>query len=121
MNKIQVQRDMDEICFEKVKSHVQKGNQCLVFVHTRHGTLKTATYLRDETIKAGLMNMFSTPVDVYQKKIIESARNKQLQTLVFDGFAIHHAGLLRHDRNLVEKMFKEGVIKVLVCTATLAW
>lgn len=121
MNKMQVLRDMDEICFERVKSHVQRNNQCLVFVHTRHGTLKTATYLKDEAIKAGLINLFATPVDIYQKKIIESARNKQLQTLIFDGFAIHHAGLLRHDRNLVEKMFKEGVIKVLVCTSTLAW
>lgn len=38
-----------------------------------------------------------------------------------DGFGIHHAGMLRQDRNLVEKYFLEGYIKVLVCTATLAW
>ena len=25
------------------------------------------------------------------------------------------------DRNLVERMFSEGFVKVLVCTATLAW
>lgn len=120
-NKLQVQKDMDEICFEKVSKHVQRGNQCLIFVHTRHGTQKTATYLKDEAIKNGMLDIFSTPVDMYQKKLIESARNNQLQNLIFDGFATHHAGLLRHDRNLVEKMFKEGVIKVLVCTATLAW
>lgn len=29
--------------------------------------------------------------------------------------------MLRQDRNLVEKAFKEGLIKVLVCTSTLAW
>ena len=34
---------------------------------------------------------------------------------------IHHAGLLRQDRNLVEKYFSDGFIKCLVCTATLAW
>ena len=38
-----------------------------------------------------------------------------------DGFGIHHAGMLRQDRNLVEKYFGEGHVKVLVCTATLAW
>ena len=29
--------------------------------------------------------------------------------------------MLRKDRNLVEKLFSDGLIKVLVCTATLAW
>lgn len=38
-----------------------------------------------------------------------------------EGFGIHHAGMLRQDRNLVERYFSEGFIKVLVCTATLAW
>ena len=37
------------------------------------------------------------------------------------GFGIHHAGMLRSDRNLVEKLFSQGFIKVLCCTATLAW
>ena len=41
---------------------------------------------------------------------------------MFDyGFSIHNAGLLRKDRNLVEKLFLDGHIKVLVSTATLAW
>lgn len=35
--------------------------------------------------------------------------------------SVHHAGMLRSDRNLVEKYFSEGLIKVLVCTSTLAW
>ena len=29
--------------------------------------------------------------------------------------------MLRQDRSLVERLFSEGLIKVLVCTATLAW
>jgi activating signal cointegrator complex subunit 3 len=95
VNKVQVQKDMDEVCFDKVCKQVQRNNQCMVFVHTRHGTLKTANYIRDEAIKAGLLNLFITPVDFYQKKLIESVRNKPLQTLMFDGIGIHHAGLLR--------------------------
>lgn len=38
-----------------------------------------------------------------------------------DGFGIHHAGMLRQDRTLMENMFSRGYLKVLVCTATLAW
>ena len=29
--------------------------------------------------------------------------------------------MLRSDRNLVERLFGEGLLKVLCCTATLAW
>ena len=49
------------------------------------------------------------------------SRNKQMKELFVDGFSIHHAGMLRQDRNLVERYFAAGHIKVLVCTATLAW
>lgn len=34
---------------------------------------------------------------------------------------VHHAGMLRNDRTLTEQLFESGLIKVLCCTATLAW
>lgn len=41
---------------------------------------------------------------------------------LFDlGFGMHHAGMLRPDRSLTERLFSEGLLRVLVCTATLAW
>ena len=49
------------------------------------------------------------------------SRNKQLKEMFPDGFGIHHAGMLRQDRTMVEDLFAKGFIKVLVCTATLAW
>ena len=36
-------------------------------------------------------------------------------------FAIHHAGMSREDCGLVEELFANGSIQVLICTATLAW
>lgn len=56
---------------------------------------------------------------IYEK--VQRSRNKQLREMFPDGFSIHHAGMLRQDRNLVESLFSRGFIKVLVCTATLAW
>lgn len=44
-----------------------------------------------------------------------------MRDLFKDGFSTHHAGMLRPDRNLVERLFSDGLVKVLVCTATLAW
>ncbi|KAJ6386841.1 hypothetical protein OIU78_016717 [Salix suchowensis] len=37
------------------------------------------------------------------------------------GFAIHHAGMTRGDRQLVEERFRDSHLQVLVSTATLAW
>ena len=45
----------------------------------------------------------------------------ELQDLLKYGFAVHHAGLSRADRMLVEDLFADGHIQVLVSTATLAW
>ena len=50
-------------------------------------------------------------------RLVDSELNKLLPQAL--GF--HHAGMLRADRNVVERLFLEGDIKVLVATATLAW
>lgn len=36
------------------------------------------------------------------------------------GLAIHHAGLVSDDRNIIEELFIKGLIPVLLCTSTLA-
>lgn len=52
---------------------------------------------------------------------MNSAKSRELQNFLQNGIGIHHAGLLRSDRNLTEKMFSQGHIRLLICTATLAW
>ena len=52
---------------------------------------------------------------------IQRSRNKEMREMFPSGFGIHHAGMLRTDRSLMESMFSRGYLKVLVCTATLAW
>jgi len=54
-------------------------------------------------------------------KRVSESRNREVQNLFKTGMGIHHAGMLRSDRSLTEEMFAAGVIKILCCTATLAW
>lgn len=54
-------------------------------------------------------------------KEVSKSRNKEMRSLFTRGFGIHNAGMLRSDRNLVEKYFECGLLRVLCCTATLAW
>ncbi|TBU07579.1 hypothetical protein CWI38_2381p0010, partial [Hamiltosporidium tvaerminnensis] len=41
--------------------------------------------------------------------------------LLYIGIGIHHGGLQSNVRNLIEYLFKKGVISILVSTSTLAW
>ena len=45
---------------------------------------------------------------------------KEPQELFAASFGIHHAGIVRSDRNLVEKFFSQGLLKVLGCRSPLA-
>ena len=51
----------------------------------------------------------------------ESCKDGALRDLLPHGFAVHHAGMARADRTLVEDLFADGHVQVLVSTATLAW
>ena len=53
--------------------------------------------------------------------VLKKCRNREVSLHFGNGLGIHHAGMLRGDRNLTEQLFNDGAIKVLACTATLAW
>ena len=59
------------------------------------------------------------------KMMLESeakeTKNDGLKELLPYGFGIHHAGLDRSDRTMVEDLFGDRRIQILVSTATLAW
>lgn len=121
---LQQMTDMDTVCYDKVYEMVVKGRQVMVFVHARNSTVRTALILRETAQQRGQLKVFepesSSAAGLAQKAFAKS-RSKQLPELFQCGFSVHHAGLLRTDRSLVEKYFSEGLIKVLVCTSTLAW
>jgi replicative superfamily II helicase len=48
-------------------------------------------------------------------------KDKNLKKVIQESCGFHHAGMVRTDRNAVEKMFDKGEVKILLATATLAW
>ncbi|NXK30981.1 ASCC3 protein, partial [Piprites chloris] len=123
-NKVQQLNHMDEVCYENVLKQIMAGHQVMVFVHARNATVRTAMGLREKAKNNGHICHFLSPQGSeygQAEKQVQRSRNKQLRELFPDGFSIHHAGMLRQDRSLVENLFSNGHIKVLVCTATLAW
>ncbi|XP_032222645.2 U5 small nuclear ribonucleoprotein 200 kDa helicase-like isoform X1 [Nematostella vectensis] len=113
----------NEVVYEKVVEHAGK-NQVLVFVHSRKETAKTAKAVRDMCLERDSLGLFlredSASTEVLRSEA-EQVKNGELKDLLPYGFAIHHAGMSRVDRTLVEDLFADRHIQVLVSTATLAW
>ena len=114
----------NEICYEKCQVQRQSGNQVLIFVHSRAETGKTAKALRDLALERDELSSFVRDGGATQEILREetaSVKNADLKEVLQYGFAIHHAGMGREDRELVEDLFADRHIAVLCCTATLAW
>ncbi|KAH8193819.1 hypothetical protein TruAng_012016 [Truncatella angustata] len=123
-NSKQSRENLDQIAFEKVRDMLQEDHQVMVFVHSRRDTLLTAKMLHQKAIDEFCVDLFDpTGHPAYEQAIrdMKSCKARELRDLVPKGLGIHHAGMTRSDRNLMERLFSEGVIKVLCCTATLAW
>eukprot|EP00002_Diphylleia_rotans_P023954 TRINITY_DN471_c0_g2_i6.p1 TRINITY_DN471_c0_g2~~TRINITY_DN471_c0_g2_i6.p1 ORF type:complete len:1922 (+),score=509.87 TRINITY_DN471_c0_g2_i6:33-5798(+) len=121
MKRLQI---MNDITYEKVMEQAGK-NQVLVFVHSRKETAKTARALRDAALENDAIGRFLREDSASRRVLAEAAEqeasNNDLKDLLPYGFAIHHAGMNRKDRNLVEDLFADRHVQVLVSTATLAW
>ena len=100
---------MNEILYEKVIERVKKDpyHQIIIFVHSRKQTAKTAKALMDMAASKEELDKFIASEN--SKLILESesktARDANLKELLPFGFAIHHAGMNRADRDLVENLF----------------
>jgi antiviral helicase SLH1 len=100
---------------DQVAELVQEGHQVMVFVHARKETVNTAKKLKEQAMEEA-MSTFFEPKDhpkygIYRRDISMS-RNKEMKELFDAGFGIHHAGMLRSDRNMMERMFEDQAIKV---------
>lgn len=132
-NTMEVSKNYDDICYDEILKQIKVNRQqVLVFVHARNATVRTGLQILEYARNRNDLKHFEySPKDEdaakdtiqYQDalKHVNHSKNAQLRDLFPYGIAMHHAGMLRQDRNMVEKYFAKGFIKVLVCTATLAW
>ncbi|GFE55676.1 DEAD-box helicase [Babesia ovis] len=115
---------MLEICFDHVTQTLENGKQCIIFVHSRNETSSTAAKLIEMIqISPKHQGLFQPNRDLYKRfhKQLTRSNHDNISRFAEYCLSIHHAGMVRRDRDVVETMFKEGLIKVLISTSTLAW
>lgn len=114
----------NEICYEKSVAQRKEGYQLLIFVHSRAECGKAARALRDmakENDETSLFVRDGSGTQEILREEAELAKHADLKEVLPHGFGIHHAGMSKTDRELVEELFLARHIAVLCCTATLAW
>ncbi len=102
---------------------VRDGGQSLLFAETRTRSSSLATKAADAILNS-LKKSEKDELEKISKKILEHNEHtelvKTLATLVKKGVAFHHAGLNPNCRQTVETEFRNGKIKLLAATPTLA-
>ncbi|ODV88104.1 hypothetical protein CANARDRAFT_26259 [[Candida] arabinofermentans NRRL YB-2248] len=120
----QARDKLDNVVYDKLIDMLEQDHQVMIFVHSRKDTVNTAkTFMRFAGERAQTSYFDCSESEKYTlfEKEMNKNKNKDVRELFQMGFGVHHAGMMRSDRNLTEKMFLSGAIKVLCCTATLAW
>jgi antiviral helicase SLH1 len=120
----QSRENIDRTAWEKVKEMLEQDHQVMVFVHSRKDTVNTANTFFQFAMEEGCVDLLDPQFHPQYDQAVQAmqkSRGKELRQLFKNGFGCHHAGMPRSDRNLMEKLFGDGVLKVLCCTATLAW
>jgi helicase len=105
----------DEV-IDIVNSHLSKGGQTLVFVNSRK---RSEDYARRISLAIDT-NLIMKNTDFFPEKGETDRYEETLKSMVRNGVSFHHAGLSGETRTRIEKGFKDGLLKVLVATPTLA-
>ncbi|MCJ7634647.1 DEAD/DEAH box helicase [Candidatus Bathyarchaeota archaeon] len=101
----------------------RQGGQVLIFAETR---ARAVNYAKSCALAVG--RLLSRPekrsLEAVSEKLLASSERTRIEELlsklVINGVAFHHAGLPSGPRKLIEDSFKEGKIKVISATPTLA-
>jgi helicase len=103
---------------------VKTGGQALVFASTRKNSATLAKNIAEHMDEV-LSRPIKRALEHEAEKILSAGErtriSESLAELVKSGTAFHHAGLAGVHRRLIEDLFRQGKIKVLTATPTLAF
>ena len=103
-----------------VKQTVDDGGQCIIFVNSRRSTESLAV-----KYSAGMKAISGRQLSDEERALIEgdadtTSLGRKLSACIGCGMAFHNAGLTARQRKYVEDNFRNGNIKCIVATPTLA-
>ncbi|MBI4009962.1 MAG: ATP-dependent DNA helicase, partial [Candidatus Aenigmarchaeota archaeon] len=107
-----------------VKDTMRMNKQVLMFTSTRKNAESLAERL-GRTMKSGVNKVDSSQLQKLAGEVENVLENptrqcKRVAMCIKAGAAFHHAGLLGEQKRMIEENFRNGLIKAIVATPTLA-
>ncbi|WP_456374600.1 DEAD/DEAH box helicase [Methanocaldococcus sp.] len=101
---------------------IKDGGCCLIFCNTKKGAVNEAKKLNLKKFLTDEEKMKLKDIAEEILSILEPPTEmcKTLAECILNGVAFHHAGLTYQHRKIVEKSFRERLIKVICATPTLS-
>ncbi|MBW2986666.1 ATP-dependent DNA helicase, partial [Candidatus Woesearchaeota archaeon] len=96
---------------------INQQKQALVFVNTKRSAEKCAEDISKKIKNVDLSELSEKSLKALSKPTKQCER---LSKCIKAGIAFHHAGLHTKQRELIENSFREGKIRIICCTPTLA-
>ena len=110
----------DEDPWSLAADMIESGGQCIIFVNSRRSTEALAVRYSPSLKKFAGLELLPEEIGILEGDSESTALGKKLAKCVESGIAFHHAGLTYQQRQFIEKNFKNGRIKCIVATPTLA-
>ena len=111
---------MNKPTFQAIKQY-SPDKPTLVFVSSRRQTRLTALDLIGFLAGEENPRQFVGLPERDMEQLTATIRDPNLKLTLTFGVGIHHAGLTEKDRRVVEELFVNQKIQILIATATLAW
>ena len=103
---------------------ISEGGQALIFASTRRNAVSLAKRAASE-VGSTLSKPIKRSLERVAKTILTTGEKTRISDLLAElagkGVAFHHAGLSSGQRRIIEDSFREGKLKVITATPTLAF
>jgi activating signal cointegrator complex subunit 3 len=111
---------MNKPCYQEISIH-SPSKPALIFVSSRRQTRLTALDLISFLAHDANPKKWLHMPEKEMTSLLTQATDQNLKLTLAFGIGLHHAGLNEKDRKLVEELYVNQKVQVLIATSTLAW
>lgn len=117
MPDLKIEQKHGESVIDLALDTIGKNKQALVFVNAKRSAEKCAEDISKKIKDVSLPDLSEKALKALSRPTKQCER---LARCIKAGIAFHHAGLHSKQRDLIESGFREGKVKIICCTPTLA-